>query len=653
MHRLWAVFIIFFMASSVCAQDAPRLEEIVVTATRYEEKLSEVPAHVTVIAEEDIKNSPARNIPDLLRTAGIHVYDIGGNRRNIAVDLRGFGETAPLNTLVLVDGRRINQVDLSGVDWFQIPIERVKKVEIIRGGRGSVLYGDNASGGLINIITKEGDAFSGGGEISGGSYGTFKGSAYGSGVWNNVSAYLSAGYLTSGGYRDNSDTEAKDFGMNTDYNFKDFISVRFSFGYHKDKTGLPGALKESDFEAGRARTDSTHPDDFMDIEDYYFQVSPNIPFSKDSLFKIDMSYRKRSALSFSTGDWGNFTANWDLKTVILSPRILLKTDIGNSKNALTVGFDYQKADNDISNDSIFFGERTVGKFDLAKEDYGLYIHNEIAPTERLRLSGGYRHDKSEFTFDPSEPDSVSMGKDLYTAGINFTFHKKSYVYLSYSRSFRYPVLDELYSFFTNTVSTDFAPQTSDNYEAGLRYHFSDGLYVHINLFRIDTDDELFYNPARFANQNLDGTTRRDGAEVKLAAKIVEGLTLKGLYTFAESEIRGGVFKGKKIPNVPRHMASFDALYSFGKGFTVLLNGVYVGERPFVSDFENSFNYQKHYIVLNSKVRYQWKSLSAFLDIYNLADKGYSEYGSVSSFPAEKAFYPSPKRNFIAGMKIDF
>jgi outer membrane receptor protein involved in Fe transport len=100
------------------------------------------------------------------------------------------------------------------------------------------------------------------------------------------------------------------------------------------------------------------------------------------------------------------------------------------------------------------------------------------------------------------------------------------------------------------------------------------------------------------------------------------------------------------------MASLEALYSFGKGFTLLLNGVYVEKRPFVSDFLNSFDDQKNYVVLNSKLQYQWKAFTAYLDIYNIADKRYSEYGSVSSFPQEKAFYPSPERSFLAGLKID-
>ena len=553
---------------------------------------------------------------------------------------------------MLVDGRRVNQADLSGIDWVQIPIDRIEKIEIVRGGRGSVLYGDNAAGGVINIITKEGEALRGGAEISGGSYGTFQSNAYVSGGLNNLSAYLSAGYLTSDGYRDNSDTEGRDFGISADYTVNNFMKLKFSAGYHKDETGLPGALKESDFDAGRARTDSTHPDDFMDIEDYYFQVSPEVSFSADGIFKIDMSYRKRGAASFSSGDWGNFTADWDLKTVMVSPQILLKTDIGKSKNNLIAGFDFQEADNDISNDSIFFDEHSVRKFDLSKENYGVYLHDEIAVTDRLRFSGGYRHDWADFTFDPSQPDSASMEKDSYTAGINYTFYKKSYVYLSYSRSFRYPVLDEMYSFFTNTVSTDLIPQTSDNYEAGLRYYFSDGIYTHLNLFRIDTDDELFFNPVSYQNENLDGDTRRDGVELSLGAKIFEWLTLKGAYTYTDATIRGGIFEGNSIPNVPRHMASFEALYSSGNGFTLLLNGVYVGERPFVSDFPNDFGDQKSYIILNSKLQYRWKAFTAYLDMYNIADKRYSEYGSVSSFPQEKAFYPSPERSFLAGLKID-
>jgi len=163
--------------------------EVIVTANRYEETTSSVPASVTIITEKDIENTAARDIPDMLRTvAGIHVNDIASNQRHYTVDLRGFGETAGSNTLVLVDGRRTNQIDLSGTDWSQIPIESVARIEVIKGGRASVLYGDNAAGGAINIITKKGGDFKVGGKATAGSYDSYRESAYLSGSINNFSS---------------------------------------------------------------------------------------------------------------------------------------------------------------------------------------------------------------------------------------------------------------------------------------------------------------------------------------------------------------------------------------------------------------------------------------------------------------------------------
>jgi iron complex outermembrane receptor protein len=199
------------------AEEKIEIGEVVVTATRYEDSVTDVPANVSIITREDIENSNAQNIPELLRNqVGVQVNDITGSGRFYTVDLRGFGETAPLNTLVLVDGRRINQADLSGVDWMLIPLEDVSRIEIIRGGQGSVLYGDNAAGGVINIITKEGSGgLKAGANLAAGSYGTFKAGSYASGSLKDFSLNLSGNYLTSDGYRDNSKTEAKDLDFHT------------------------------------------------------------------------------------------------------------------------------------------------------------------------------------------------------------------------------------------------------------------------------------------------------------------------------------------------------------------------------------------------------------------------------------------------------
>ncbi len=661
----WVIVVVLILPGFSQAEDEKKdeasettMEEVVVTASRQAEKISSVPANVSVITENDIKNSTARDIPDLLRTqAGIQVNDIAGNRRNYTVDLRGFGETAALNTLVLVDGRRVNQPDLSGSDWTLISLNRVERIEVIRGGRGSVLYGDNAAGGVINIITKEGKAFKTGAEINGGSYDTFKGSAYVSGAKNKLSYALSGSYLTSDGYRDNSDTEAKDIGLNLDYYQNDIVKWNLSSGFHKDSTGLPGAIKTSEFAAGASRTDSLQPDDFADVEDYYVKLAPEIFFLNDSLFKIDFSFRNRSSLFFSSFSGGTYEGDTDIETVALSPQFVFKEKIIGFNNSLTFGLDFKDAAEDITNTTMYLGYPDVGVFELGKKNYGFYIHDEIYLLDSLAISAGYRYDKAEFTFKPSTPDSTEMSENLYTAGINYNFFKKSYAYFSFSHSFRYPVLDELFNFYTNTINTDLVPQTSDDYELGARYYFTPSLFANVNFFYIDTENEIIYDPASGffgANVNLNGKTRRDGVEVVLS-KVYEKMTLSGSFTYTDAKIIGGNYDGSKFPNVPRHKATVNTLFSLGHGFSLNVNGFWVGERPFVSDFANAFDDQDDYFVLNTKLKYHWKNLTTFLNINNLTNEEYSEYGVLSTFssPWEEAFYPSPKINFLFGVSADF
>ena len=91
---------------------------------------------------------------------GINIYD-NSTYKSATVDMRGFGDTASRNILILVNDRKVNPVDMSGADLLQVSLDSVERIEIIRGA-GSVLYGDNAVGGVINVITKEGE-----GDLSG------------------------------------------------------------------------------------------------------------------------------------------------------------------------------------------------------------------------------------------------------------------------------------------------------------------------------------------------------------------------------------------------------------------------------------------------------------------------------------------------------
>ena len=130
-------------------------DAIVVSATRFSEDARRLPASSTVLSAEDIARSAARTLPELLQEqTGITMKDFYGNNGAVtSIDLRGYGVTGPQNTQVLVDGRRITDIDLTSVQWAAIPLSAIERIEILRG-TGAVLYGDGASAGVINIVTR-------------------------------------------------------------------------------------------------------------------------------------------------------------------------------------------------------------------------------------------------------------------------------------------------------------------------------------------------------------------------------------------------------------------------------------------------------------------------------------------------------------------
>jgi len=626
------------------------LEEVVVTATRYEEEVSGVPSLVTVIAAEKIAESPAQTVPELLQAAGLHVNDITGNNRTFTVDLRGFGEGAALNTLVLVDGRRINQADLSGTDWNLIPLPQIERIEIIRGGRGAVLYGDNASDGVINIITKKGTARVTGGEITVGSYEGTRQSAFLRNGMRQGAYSISAAHFKAEGYRENSQTEGGDIGGNFEYHLGERAGVELSGSYHEDNAGLPGALRKSELAAGAARTDSLNPFDFADVQDYYLKTKGEFFFSPDDLAKVDLSFRRRTFASFSSFSGGEFEADTSIETLAVSPQAIIKSQLGNAANSLTLGADFTHADEEIDNSSIFFGTASSNFFELDKKNAGCFIHDEISLLQRLSFSAGYRYDRAEFEYNTADNEAATKDEEAFNTGINYVFRPGSHVYVSFARSFRYPVLDELFNFAQNRIVAGLEPQISDHLEGGVALQLTSQLQGAINLFRLITEDEVFFDPIQYANKNMDGETQRKGVELSLAADF-NFMRAQAAYTYTRAKIEEGNFDGNHIPDVPEDQVSMGLLVPFGGGVTAALTGVYVCERPFASDFKNEFDDQKEYFLVNSRLSYDLKPFELFLDLRNLLNEEYSAYGVLGSFPAEKAVYPSPEFNFLVGLRM--
>jgi iron complex outermembrane recepter protein len=648
----------FSGAAAQQAADSGRkatMGEVVVTAGREKEEVLRVPALVTVITTEDIAATTARNVPEVLAAAGLHVSDIGGNQRTYTVDMRGFGEVAPMNLLVMVDGRRINQPDLSGTDWSLIPLERIERIEVVSGPRGSVLYGDNAAGGVINIITREGEALQARLSQTFGSYDTTRTSVGIGGSEGIVSYDISAGYLESDGYRDNSDIRARDFGGTVRIDPNNNISINFSGGYHKDDTRLPGSILQSEFDAGANRKQSFHPDDFADTDDYYFKSGMELFFLTQDTFRLDLSYRNRSVDQFATFADGWFGGDTQLETFSASPQFTFQEDFGAVSNRLVFGADFSRTTNEIQNTyDTSFGTST-NTYKLRRRTQGYFVQDDLGVTRNLTLSGGYRYDRARYAFQDGVPDRASMDEEAANFGINYNFGRAK-VYASFGKTFRYPVLDELFSFFDNTVNSTLHPQTARNLETGTQFELLENLDFIFNLFSIKTYDEIYYNPfgGPFnygANENLDGDTLREGVEARVRYRS-NGWSTGAGFTFPDARIEGGQYNGSHIPNVPKHRATAHLGYTFDVGLFAGLEGIYIGSRYLIGDFTNVAVKQDNYTLVNAKLRYDWRWLTVFANLNNIFDEKYASYGGLN-FLGQPGYYPSPRFNFLAGVTARF
>jgi iron complex outermembrane receptor protein len=186
---------------------------VVVTGSRFEENLNEVPANVKVITRDEIANSTSNNIPDVLsQIGGLNVRSLNPGQLNLdaTVDMGGYGATANSTTLILIDGQRINPIDSSSVSWGSIPLDSIERIEVLQGG-ASVQYGNGAVGGVINIITNGNTSRLNQATVSYGSYNTLVNNAILRDTYQDTTYQLTANTSNTNGWRQNSAANAYAF----------------------------------------------------------------------------------------------------------------------------------------------------------------------------------------------------------------------------------------------------------------------------------------------------------------------------------------------------------------------------------------------------------------------------------------------------------
>lgn len=606
----------------------------------------------------EIENSNYRSIPDLLRKeTGIRVRSCLSNPKFTSVDIRGFGETAASNTLVFIDGRRVSEIDISGVDWAQIPLSCVEKIEIIKGG-ASVLYGDNAVGGVINIMTKRGR-----GKpyiktsILGGSYSMWNPKIEASGAINNISYLIHGDYYGTKGYRENNSFNAYNCGGNFAKHITNVLEVLISTNYHKDKYGLPGALSESDLSTIR-RKSTNFPFDKANTEDFFIKFDGvyNIILERNNwgVLSTSASYRKRKSHADFVSMSGINKNN--ISTLGITPKFTINKKIMGHKNIFALGLDHYNARDKIYSDGIGFIGPYTKRAEITKKSLGLFLNDDFSILSNLALNIGYRYENVKYQFEQQEDITMSekrnINEHIVNASISYDQSNNLSLFAKFSQSFRFPAVDEFFSVWTG-MNTNLVHQKADEYEIGIKnILLNKMLYFKCSLYRMNITNEIYYNSFTWKNENYE-KTRHEGLELEIKYMPLSSISLFANHTYLKSRFKNGNFNKNQIPGVPKNKDILGITIKPTQNLTISIVGNYIGESYFIGDLDNAAKPLMPYIITDTEVELKKGNLSASFGVNNVFNEKYSEYSIIYYTGDPGNFYPSPERNFVGELSYRF
>ncbi|MEE4608752.1 MAG: TonB-dependent receptor [Desulfobacteraceae bacterium] len=634
-------------AATGAEQATVKLDEVVVTATRTETDIDKVGGtSVTVITAEEIQTKGYMTVEEVLKGApGIDIKANGGPGSLTSVSIRGADSK---NTLVLVDGIIVN--DASSIsrqaDLANLTTDNIERIEIVRGPQ-SVLYGSNATAGVINIITRKGkdkpEIYAG---TEAGSYNTWKAYGGASGELGGVFNFaLAASQTETGGFSiANADNDRIPQGTNSDEDdgwrnttFSGRLGLdiedRFAFGVtlrHMDST-----VDADDFDfAGYAVDNSFGPgrpeDSYQDSEQTFFRTDIKAKFL-DGRLSTSVYYNKAIQDREFYDNNKNLESTYESETDEVGGQV----DLNFEHNVLSMG-------------AVFLSEGFESDIEREKtaNTDSFWIQNQFFWQDWFELVAGLRMD-----------DHEEFGSETtYRIAPSFTLpFTGSVLKGAYATGFRTPSLYELYAdavpaWFFAGGNKQLEPETSKGWEVGIEQPFWQGrLKLGTTYFEMRFEDRIRYitDPVTWQGSydNLDGTSKSRGLESFIAWQASDRLDLRLDHTYTHSVDS----EGERLFHHPLNKVRFNVGYRPVDSLKLNLDIQWVDER----DEDSSFNYDKDgnpvreldaYTLVNLSARYR---LNKYLELYgrveNLFDEFYEEAWS----------YATPGLSAYAGIRVSY
>lgn len=574
------------------------LDETIVTATRYELQLKDLSMTASLVTEDDINAVNSRTVADALAgLPGVYVNKTGDYGR-ADIDIRGIGDRGR-SVMVLIDGRPVKMGLYGCTVTHTLPMNNVDHIEVVRGP-ASVLYGSDALGGVVNIITKkastplEGDFTA--------SYGSNASQQYrlrAGGVYRKLDFYATGDYRTTDGHLAHSAYDGRDATGRVGYDIAPGISAILTGKYFDGYKEEP--LRATD-------SDTMVADTWNDYHRWAIDLSVDGKWSRQDL--TARVYRNSGEHKFSDG-W--HSTDYTNGAMFQASRGTLR------HNRIAIGADCrQQGGKRVAIDSVPW----------AKYEYGVFVHDEQTILDRAILSAGARYHHDEISGDAVAPQ----------AGCVLQVPTGTIFKASVSKGFRAPQINELYLF--PASNTDLEPEIVWNYEVGINQKIIQGVSFEATGFILKGSNfiETIPNPTPpplYAFDNV-GNFEFRGVETGIVFQRQKSIAAHVFHSYLDP--------GKKTTGRPGHKtdASIRILH---RGANVNLSGTYVAD-CFAAD--SSQKPIDDYCVLNAKLAcHTVFDLEPFLAIDNVTNTEYAVYANLPG--TEAGVYRMPGRSYTIGL----
>ncbi len=675
-------FLLAGCAASAAAQSP--LEEIVVTGTRTEQQLGEIPMAISLVGMDDIQLGRQELSLDesLVRVPGLFMQNRYNFTQDLRVSIRGFGSRASFGIRgikVFADGIPVTLPDgQSGTD--DLDIGSAESIEVIRGPSAS-MYG-TASGGVISVTTEEPteEPFVET-KLTFGEYGHEKYQFKTGGQSGRFGYLINASHMVMDGYREHSAVE------------HDLINSKFR--YDLDETATltaivnavdspvaedPGGITRSDVAADRRQAQSRNT--ASNAGENFDQQRLGLIYDKRLGDGHDLTVRGYSMWKdFQTfipiGSHIPFVADdgvveYDRHYFGGGARYTFSDTLMGLPNTLTIGadIDIQKDDRQrFINNAGTKGERVFDQLEKA-ESIGVYLRNETALSDRTTLSLGGRFDDLDLSVDDhylandDQSGAIDFTQFSPAVGLMWQLTPTTNLYTNYATSFETPTFTELgtpaqelnvnLGGFNNVRA-----QEAASFEIGAKGTiFNERVFYDLAAYTMDVDDEIsniisVENRAFFENAD----SERNGLEAQIQAELTDQLELTASYTHSdfifESFDSEPEAVGEWIPGIPQHQFYTELAYTHPSGAYLVWDAQTVGR--FYADNANTEEVDA-YLVSNLRFGDDYDfgdvTVAPFFGINNLFDEEYFSNVRINAFGG-RAFEPAPERHVYGGVRVNF